>query len=320
MAQKLGFIAAAATFAPGARGCSPGSGLGGTIALATGFSGFEQHLSASLKIETFLSSASCLKVVLMNRKKLEVLFAPAEFAALKERDLRETVCVVFDVLRATSTMVTALANGAAAVIPAEEIAEALALRRERPDLLLAGERDGVRIEANLTGSVAFDRGNSPREFTRERVQGRLIATTTTNGTRALRACASARRVLVGTFLNLQVTAEFIEQEQPDQLLLVCSGTHEEAAYEDVLAAGALCDLLWPAYGSGAVSDSAQMARSLYRMEQGDLPAAFGRSRNGRRLLGLPDLRADVAYCAQRDVLGIIAQLGKDGAVRVMPIN
>jgi len=225
--------------------------------------------------------------------------------------------VVFDVLRATSTMVTALANGAAAAIPVEEIAEALALRREQPELLLAGERDGVRIEANLTGSIAFDLGNSPREFTRERVEGRLIAMTTTNGTRALRACSQAKRVLAGSFLNLQATSDFIQRDNPAQLLLVCSGTHEEAAYEDVLAAGALCDLLWPAYSSGTVSDSAQMARSLYRLEHADLAAALGRSRNGRRLLSLPELQEDVAYCAQRDILGVVADLGRDGTVRLV---
>ena len=253
-------------------------------------------------------------------RSLEALFAPAEFTALKGRDLRETVCVVFDVLRATSTMVTALANGAVAAIPVEEIAEALALRKRQPKLLLAGERNGVRIEANLTGSIAFDLGNSPREFTRERVGGRMMVITTTNGTRALRACTQAKRVLIGSFLNLRATAEFVEREGSDQLLLVCSGTHDETAYEDVLAAGALCDLIWPRWNGSTIADSAQMARRLYRLEQEDLPAAFGRSRNGRRLLGLPDLREDVAYCAQRDVLDLVAELREDGKVRVIEVN
>src|SRR2546422_11748827 len=98
-------------------------------------------------------------------RTLEVLFAPAEFAALHQRDLSETACVVFDVLRATSTMVTALANGAAAIIPVAGIPEALAIRQRQPEVLLAGERDGLRIQADLTGSIAFDLGNSPREFT-----------------------------------------------------------------------------------------------------------------------------------------------------------
>ena len=246
---------------------------------------------------------------------LEVLFTPADFAALKQRDLSDTVCVVFDVLRATSTMATALANGAAAIIPVEEIPEALALRQQHPGLLLAGERDGVRIQADLTGSMAFDLGNSPREFTAERVRGRTIAMTTTNGTRALRACAQARTVLIGSFLNLQATAQFIEAESPPHLLLVCSGTHDQAAYEDVLAAGAIGDLLWPKYLNGRVADSARMARSLFQLERADLPAAFAQSRNGRRLLTLPELSADVAYCAERDTLQLVGELGKDGLVR-----
>src|SRR6266851_1491819 len=114
---------------------------------------------------------------------LEVLFAPAEFSALSQRDLSETVCVVFDVLRATSSIVTALGNGATAIVPVAEISEALAVRQKHPEVLLAGERDGLRIQANLTGSIAFDLGNSPREFTPDKVRGKTIAMTTTNGTR-----------------------------------------------------------------------------------------------------------------------------------------
>src|ERR1035441_3142155 len=175
---------------------------------------------------------------------LEVLFAPAEYSHLRERDLRQTVCVVFDVLRATSTMVTALGNGAAAILPVAEIPEALVLRQHHPEILLAGERDGLRIEANLTGSVSFDLGNSPREFTAARIKGKTIAMTTTNGTRALRACAPASAVLLGSFLNLRATAQYIERQAPPHLLLVCSGTLDQAAYEDLLGAGALCDLVW----------------------------------------------------------------------------
>ena len=99
---------------------------------------------------------------------LEVLFAPAEFDALRARDLSRTVCVVFDVLRATSTMVTALANGAAAVVPVGEISEALEMRDAHPGALLAGERDGVRIQGHLTGEQppsisAIPRANSMPE-------------------------------------------------------------------------------------------------------------------------------------------------------------
>ena len=249
---------------------------------------------------------------------LEVLFSPAEFNALSQRDLAQTVCVVFDVLRATSTMVTALAHGAHAIIPVAEIPEALAVKAHRPDALLAGERDGVRLRAAQTGGVDFDLGNSPREFTPDRVTGRLIVTTTTNGTRALRACRTAQTVLIGSFLNLRATAEWIHQQAPPDLLIVCAGTLDQAAYEDTLAAGALCNQLWPDYAAGQVADSAFMARQLYVAAQDNLLGAFRQARNGQRLLAKPELADDLAACAQRDVLTIRAALGPDGAVRLVP--
>jgi 2-phosphosulfolactate phosphatase len=248
---------------------------------------------------------------------LEVTFTPAEFAALRQRDLSQTVCVVFDVLRATSSMVTALANGAREIIPVCEIAEAVALRQARPDLLLAGERDGVRILRHLTGSVDFDLGNSPREFTRERVAGRSIAMTTTNGTRALQACRGARRVLVGSFLNLGAVAGWLAWERVENLLVVCSGTLEEASYEDVLGAGALCDAVWEQFSAGPLADSAQVAREIFRQGQGDLLAAVQRARNARRLLALPELREDVALCLRRDTVNVLAEMTAEGIVRGM---
>jgi len=245
---------------------------------------------------------------------LEVLFAPAEFAALADRDLTHNTCVVFDVLRATTSMITALANGASAILPAAEIPESLALQARAPGSLLAGEREGIRIRAALTGSIDFDLGNSPREFTRERVAGKSIVMTTTNGTRALRACASAQEVLVCALVNLDATAQHLRKHPPTHLLLVCGGTFEQMAYEDILAAGALCDSVWPFYASGAVADSALAARKLYDSEKGDLFAALARSRNGRRLLARPELSEDVRCCASRNSFPLVAVLQADGRV------
>jgi phosphosulfolactate phosphohydrolase-like enzyme len=123
-------------------------------------------------------------------------------------------------------------------------------------------------------------------------------------------------VLLGSFLNLRATARLIEEQAPLHLLLVCSGTLDQAAYEDVLGAGALCDLLWSQYDSGGVADSAQIARRLFRLGQDDLLGAVSQSRNGRRLLAQPDLRKDVAFCVQRDIVKLVAEMGKDGLVRV----
>lgn len=245
---------------------------------------------------------------------LETLFAPAEFEALRERDLSNTVCVVFDVLRATTSMLTALENGATRVFPVAEIGEALALRGKHPGVLLAGERDGVRILAAQTGGVDFDLGNSPREFTRERVAGKGIIMTTTNGTRALQACAAARRVAAGALLNLAALARWIAREKPAHLLLVGAGTFEQAAYEDTLAAGALADLVWGQFSRRA--DSAQIAREIYLAAnaKGDLAGAVERhSRNARRLLAMAELREDVAFSMRRDRVGFVAFL-EEGAV------
>ena len=246
---------------------------------------------------------------------LEVTFTPAEFTALRQRDLSQTVCVVFDVLRATTSMVTALANGAREIIPVCEIAEAVALRQARPDLLLAGERNGVRILRAQTGSVDFDLGNSPREFTRERVVGRSLAMTTTNGTRALQACRGARRVLVGSFLNLSAVTDWLARDRTEHLLIVCSGTHEEAAYEDALGAGALSDAVWAQFADGHIADSAQMARETYQRGAKDLLTAVTAANNARRLLALPELRDDVAVCFRRDSANVLAELTAEGVVR-----
>jgi 2-phosphosulfolactate phosphatase len=251
----------------------------------------------------------------MVEPRLEVILSPAEFGGLAGRDLSTAVCVVFDVLRATSTMITALANGAEAIIPVDDIGEALSLRQRNPAVLLAGERNGLRIRADLTGSIDFDLGNSPREFTAEKVHGRTLVMSTTNGTRALRACAGAKTVLIGSFLNLRATTTWLREKNPAHLVLVCSGTFEEPALEDVLAAGALCERIWSNYAGGHVSDSAEIARRIYPLLQFNLLDAMKNSRNGRRLLGSPDLRDDVYLCVQRETVSFVAALLPGGTVR-----
>ncbi|HLP77546.1 MAG TPA: 2-phosphosulfolactate phosphatase [Candidatus Paceibacterota bacterium] len=250
-------------------------------------------------------------------KTLEVLFTPADFAELKHRNLDQTLCVVFDVFRATSSMITALSNGAVAVIPVGEIPEALEIRRTNPAVLLAGERDGLRIGAALTGGVEFDLGNSPREFTKERVAGKTIVSTTTNGTRALRSCAHAKTVLIGSFLNLAATARAVQQSAPESLIIICSGTFKQTALEDALGAGALCDMLWDRLSRTSISDAALMAHKLYQLGKADVLKAASESRNGRKLLANPDLHDDVPFCMQVDKCNFAAALQKDGHITVL---
>ena len=243
-------------------------------------------------------------------KQIEVLFSPAEYAGLQQRDLSQSVCVVFDILRATTTMLTALANGAEAIVPVSEIDEALSLKRDDGNILLAGERGGLRIRGELTGGIDFDFGNSPREFSPERVKGRRIAITTTNGTRALRACAHAAEVYIGAFLNLSKLRDVLAKSGVPNVLVVCAGTAEEASLEDTLAAGALCELV-----DFELRDSAQIALATYQRHKADLSAAFGLARNGRKLLSIPELREDVAFCLQRDSLNFAARMDRAGVIR-----
>jgi 2-phosphosulfolactate phosphatase len=247
---------------------------------------------------------------------IDVVLTPAEFPALAQRDLSGTTCVVFDVLRATSSMLAALNNGAAAVIPVSEISEALAIKARQPDVLLAGERHGLRIRKDLTGSVDFDFGNSPRDFTPEKVRGKTIAWTTTNGTRALRACAHGEMILLGGLVNLRVLADVLDTLRPPQLLLVCAGTFETGAFEDQFAAGALIDALQRVTVSDQLSDSAHLVWHAFRhvFEDSTLIAS---SLNARRLLANPDLAPDVSICLQRDTISLNASLLSDGTVRSM---
>jgi 2-phosphosulfolactate phosphatase len=243
--------------------------------------------------------------------KIDVILTPAELPVLKKTDLSKTACIVFDVLRATSTFVTALNNGAKAVIPVSSISEAVALRKKQPDILLCGEREGLKIKATAS-APEFDLGNSPREYTPEKVQDKTIVSTTTNGTTALEACTKGGIVLAASFLNLSATARFLRHLQMEEILMVCAGTGKNAALEDVLAAGALCDLL-----IGQFSDSAQIARTAYANAESDLGAAVCNSENARRLLTAPELRGDVSYCLRVDAIDIVAVMGTDNAIRVL---
>lgn len=244
--------------------------------------------------------------------KLDCILTPAELPALAKRDLSETVCVVFDILRATSTFVTALHHGAKEIVPVSEIAEALAIKKSQPAVLLGGERHGVKIHAE---GIDFDLGNSPREYTKEKVRGKTIVSTTTNGTRAFRACANAKAVFACSFLNLSATATFIRRQQFEHLLLICAGTRDNASLEDILAAGALCDLLSSDPSVEIPTDAAQIALHAFNRVKSNLPTAIFNSQNARRVSGIPELEGDVEFCVRRDTHPLVAAMNSNGIIR-----
>ena len=245
---------------------------------------------------------------------IEALLSPADYQTRRARGFAGETCVVFDVLRATSVMVTGIANGARGFIAVEEIEQALERRASFSNALLAGERDGLRITSNQSGGVEFNLGNSPREFTAERVAGKVVITTTTNGTRALSACETADAVVVSSFLNLKATAEWITSRGISRVVLVCAGTGDALALEDVICAGALCELLVARSDCCVIQDSAQVARRVYCETKNDLSKAVSGSQNGSRLLGNNELRADVEFCLRRDVTDVVPVMQADGMI------
>jgi 2-phosphosulfolactate phosphatase len=218
---------------------------------------------------------------------IDVVLNPAEIAILTERDLSATTCVVFDVLRATSTMITALAHGATEIYPVCTIDEALSLKAQWPHALLGGERQGEAI-------AGFDLGNSPLEY-RDNVRGRTIITTTTNGTVALRACDRAQRVLIGALLNLDALAAELCRGQTSNVLLVCAGTFDSFALEDALGAGALVREMSDRGSVTALTDSAQAALAIAAADEN---ALLRMAKNARALLG-KGRAEEVEWCSCR---------------------
>ncbi|MGC3989895.1 MAG: 2-phosphosulfolactate phosphatase [Chthoniobacteraceae bacterium] len=230
----------------------------------------------------------------------DVASSPAEIARLRNQDLGETTAVVFDILRATSSMVTGFAHGITEIIPAETIEEARALQERHPDALLGGERGGVKI-------AGFDVGNSPLEYCQH--SGRRVITTTTNGTLALRACGHAQAVLAAAFLNLEATVAALRKAQPARVLAVCAGTGDDAALEDLLAAGALAQ----AFPEADLTDAALAAGALYAQYEHRLLEGFQLSKNGRALR-VKGFTPDVEWCAQLSIYPLVARL-KNGVIR-----
>lgn len=236
--------------------------------------------------------------------RIETALTPADIAHLP--DLAGETCVVFDILRATSSLVTAAAHGAARIFPVATREEALALKEQLPGALLCGERHGDIIPG-------FDLGNSPSEYCDCR--GCDIISTTTNGTVALKACESASVILASSFLNLDATADFLRRSPPATLRILCAGTFANFAFEDGLAAGALIDRL----GARDLSDSSLAVRDLFIHHRADWQTIVRTIGNGKALMraGRAD---DITWAMRCDIYPIVlAGNGRFLEVRVFSI-
>jgi 2-phosphosulfolactate phosphatase len=215
-------------------------------------------------------------------------------------ELSGRTVVVIDLLRASSTICQALAAGALEVVPFLEVDQALAAAElDRANVVLGGERGGMRIDG-------FDLGNSPSEYTRATVGGRRVFLTTTNGTRALDHARQARRVIVGSFLNLSAVARAVHDEP--QLDLLCAGTGGVESREDILAAGAIVDQLASADDAAWKLDSAaDAALATWRARSNNLAVELRFTPGGVNLLAI-GLDRDLVDCARVDALSLVPEL------------
>jgi 2-phosphosulfolactate phosphatase len=224
--------------------------------------------------------------------RVDVLLTPGE---VTPAHVTGRVVVVLDILRASTSIVTALRGGARAVIPfvATEDAVRTAKQYARGEVLLAGERNMVAIPG-------FDLGNSPREFTPERVKGHTVLLTTTNGTRALLSVEDAHEVLVAGFANCAATVEYLRTHliSGRDVTVLCAGTDGAFSLEDATCAGRIVRLL---VSSGLFlhrNDGARVTELLAHRYGPDTGRLFADASHARRL-------AEAGFGADLDVCGAI---------------
>lgn len=238
--------------------------------------------------------------------RLDVHFTPAELAGIELPDR----VVVIDVLRATSTLVEALANGARAVFPVATADDAARIAQNvgRDTVVLCGERKGLPIEG-------FDLGNSPLEFSAERVADLSLVMTTTNGTRAFLAVAERRsakadpegtQILAGSFLNLGAIVERL-RGGTGTMALVCAGREGRFALEDAVCAGAIVRRLEEGLADGnalELNDGAAAAGALADRHVDGLEALLAATAAGNRLRAI-GLEEDLGFCATIDRTDVV---------------
>jgi 2-phosphosulfolactate phosphatase len=220
---------------------------------------------------------------------IEVVLSPA---LLHLTDVKDSNVVVIDILRATSTICTAIHEGAESVKAVKTPSEALLLKEK--GYITAAERDGIKLEG-------FDMGNSPFECMQGAVKGKRIALTTTNGTKCIEAVAysGVRNVLSGSFLNLEALATWLANDG-HRVVLFCAGWKDSFNLEDTLFAGALSELIGRKTDCSIDCDATLMSMDLYNCAKSDMAGFLKKSSHYRRLSHLHH-EEDMSYCLQQSI-------------------
>lgn len=219
-------------------------------------------------------------------------------------DVDDSIVVIIDIFRATSSICYGIENGAEAIIPVSEVEECEAYREHGH--LLAAERNGEVV-------TGFDFGNSPFSYTKEKVAGETIVLTTTNGTQALHLSRNAKRIVIGSFLNLSALCNWLKT-QKENILLVCAGWKNNFNLEDTLFAGAVVEQL---KGTGLkLDDAAIAANDLYQTGKNDINQYLKKTSHSERLKKL-GIEKDIEFCLQVDITTAIPVLDGERLIRLV---
>jgi 2-phosphosulfolactate phosphatase len=225
------------------------------------------------------------------------LFTSLSPALLHLYNVRECIVVVIDILRATSTIATALNNGAKEVIPVDSVEKCIRLGKEMA-CITAGERDGKIAEG-------LQYGNSSFEYPREFVQGKILVLTTTNGTKLLHMAVAkgATEIITGSFLNFSAVCDHLVENKKN-VILACAGWKDKINIEDTLFAGAVIQKLKDHFEINC--DTSNMAACLYEQAQHDL-FEFLKNNNASHYHRLMDfgLEKDIRHCLTLDIANVL---------------
>ncbi|MGF7184823.1 2-phosphosulfolactate phosphatase [Desulfitispora alkaliphila] len=211
------------------------------------------------------------------------------------------VVVVIDVLRASTTMVAALQEGAKSIIPCSTISEAFQLANNYPtDVILGGEENCVK-------PLSFNLGNSPREYTKESIDGKHIIFTSRNGAKAVVKAKCAQKLLLGSIVNGSAISDYLNNEPHKNITILCAGTRGSLSYEDTLAAGKIITHL-SEENNVTLNDFGSMAALLYQYAKGDLVKHIISNSEAAKRLERIGLERDISFCALEDSHHVIPKL------------
>ena len=228
-----------------------------------------------------------------NKPSLHTVLSPK---LLEIYDVENSIVVIIDVFRATSTIATALYNGATKIIPVDNVDRCIAIGKETANSITAGERDGKIIEG-------LQHGNSPAEYPRSFIEGKTLVLTTTNGTKLLHMALNnkASDVITGSFPNLSAVANYLISQNKN-VFLGCSAWKDRFNLEDTLFAGAVIERVKDYFTIHC--DSSLMAEQMYQLHRDDLNSFIKNTTHWHRL-AKHGLEKDMEFCVNIDVANVL---------------